>query len=106
MNTVIGSPKQETKIAEMGDVAHRLFPHIEAIAFKGAFRFAIREALRQRGGTDWGTVVTMPASARRAFFELILKEATPHLKSMGLDPASIEKLQAKLRSQNEKYLIS
>ena len=102
---VVGSQKQEQKIAEMGLLAHQMYPRVEAMAFKGAFRQGVKEALKNGTFSTWEEVAKQPAPVRRRFFESILEKSTGYLTGQGLTKDEIEKLLDKLKQQNEKYLV-
>ncbi|OQX25004.1 MAG: hypothetical protein BWK80_17875 [Desulfobacteraceae bacterium IS3] len=105
MGTVVGSKKQEIKISELGDIANKMFPDIQAKVFKGAFRLGIKSVLNGSGMKDWGEVAAQPAEIRRKFFHSALEASVPHLHKIGLTEDEAEKLISVLRIRNEKYLV-
>ncbi len=104
MYPVVGNKKQETKVSEMGSIANNMFPHIETMAFKGSFRFAVKTVLKKNQLNDWEKVSKYPPAIRRKFFESVLDESLSHLKKLGMKEDETDILINKLRKENEKYL--
>lgn len=104
MAAVVGCRRQEQKIARMGELAHSMFPGIDSLAFKGAFRLGVREALRNQKMGDWATLCDAPPRLRRRFFRVLLTEALPHLRGIGLNETQIKALSNKLLRENERFL--
>ena len=106
MTAIVGSKKQEGKITELGMFANQLFPDIETMIFKGAFRYGIRSALEKSRYAAWEEVAGQHPMLRKSFFQSILDESAPHLQNIGLDEKGIEILIRKLKEKNEKYLTA
>lgn len=104
MGTVIGSRKQEDKISELGAVAHRRFPHIDLLSFKGFFRLSVRSVLEKYKLSSWGDVAEKPPEIRRKFFHDVLDESLRHLETAGLAKEDAGQLISELKKENEKYL--
>ncbi len=100
----VGCKRQEQKIARMGELAHSMFPGIDTLAFKGAFRLGVREALQNQKIGDWATLCDAPPQFRRRFFRVLLNESLPHLRGIGLNEAQIKALTGKLLRENERFL--
>ncbi len=104
MGPVVGSKRQETKIGELGSLANKIFPHVEVMVFKGAFRLGIKSALEKNRMKNWEEVAKQPPDARRKFFHIALEESVLHLQNIGLTKNEAEKLISALKIKNEKYL--
>ena len=99
-----GNERQESKISELGELAHHLFPKVEIRAFKGAFRFGIKAALEKKGIASWSDMVDKGTAEKRHFFDEVLKETNRHLLGHGLSDDEIRKLYKALKERNETYI--
>ena len=104
MKVVVGSRKQEEKISEMGTIANQMFPNIELMVFKGFFRRGIRSALEKNQFKSWEEVAEQQPMVRMKFFQSVLDEFLPHLKTIGLSEEETDSLISRLKKENEKYL--
>lgn len=103
MTTFTGNRKQEDKILEMGQVAHKMVPEIELIAFKGIFRYGIQNALTKQGLSGWREVAAESPDVRKQFFENVLTGSMDKLLGAGLTTKTINALFTELRELNENY---
>ncbi len=104
MGTLVGSKKQEEKISELGAIANQMFPNVKTKVFKGTFRFGIRSALEKTQFQSWEEIAEQPPMTRKKFFQNVLDESLPHLKTIGLNREEADMLISRLRKENEKYL--
>jgi hypothetical protein len=102
--TVIGNKKQETKITEIGTLTTKMFPEVDTLTAKGAFRFGIKNALKDTGYKDWQEVGEQTPSEREIFFETFLEKSLPYLINSGLSEKQAKKLFVQLKKENKKYL--
>lgn len=100
---VIGEKKQEEKLKELAKIAKDLFPDVNELAVKGAFRHAAKAAIEKSGFTSWGEVAEKPPSVRKKFFETLLQEAKPHL-AVQLSKENVDEFIKKAKMVNEKYV--
>lgn len=106
MRPIVGNSKQEAKIADMGKIAHEMFPHIPEMVFRGTFRRAVDDALQEVGTTQWRDFANQPAHTRRRFFQRVLAASVVELKRIGLSDAQARALTLALETRNEDYLAS
>ncbi|MFO8031278.1 MAG: hypothetical protein R6U22_01925 [Desulfohalobiaceae bacterium] len=100
---VIGSEKQEKKIAELSQIAQEHYPGHQVMSFKGAFRMGAQKAVQKSGFNSWDEVAQQPATVRRQFFNTLLQESRPHLLKI-TGEGNVDQLLQKLKQENEKYL--
>lgn len=99
---IIGEKRQEAKLKEFAAIARRFYPDVNEWSIKGAFRIGVKAAMAQNGYDHWGQVVDQPADERRRFFNTMLEEARPYLKSVvGGD---VDRFVYTIKVENEKYL--
>lgn len=101
---ITGNSKQEEKITKMGQVSHEMFPHIDLLSFKGAFRMGINSALKQKGYAKWKELIDKENMEKRAFFYEILKASNEYLLKLGLTEADTKVLYSRLIKNNETFL--
>ena len=101
--TIVGSEKQEKKLAEFARLAKQLFPDINELSVKGAFRFGAKVALEKFNFSSWQDMAKQPASVRRKFFKILLQEARPYLINI-VGEENVDDFIEKVKVENEKYL--
>lgn len=89
---IIGSGNQEARLVEMAGIAAASRPDIGDHAFKGACRYAIREALRGSLLASWAELEGRGGESKKAFFEAVLVAARPRLFGLGLDDEEVGEL--------------
>jgi len=99
----VGSEKQEKKLTEFAKLAKQLFPNVNELSVKGAFRFGARAAIKKFNFSSWEDMAKQPASMRRKFFDELLKEARPYLINI-IGNEKIDDFIEKVKAENEKYL--
>ncbi len=103
---IVGNKKQETKFEEMGNIAHAMYPNIDTLVFKGAFRYGVKAVLEKSPYQSWDEVANQPSSVRKRFFNYIVDASIPHLQKLGLSGQEIDNLVDRLKKENVKYLSS
>ena len=103
-SSIVGNKTQEEKIEEMAELAHELFPHIKVISFKGAFRFGVKQALKELGYENWKDIYKKNTEVRIKFFETALKFSENPLKGFKLSHSDIENLKIVLEEDNKKFI--
>ncbi len=101
---VTGNKKQETKITEMGMFTTEMFPNIDILSAKGAFRFGIKSALKNSSYESWQKIAEQPSLERENFFELLLEYSLPYLVNAGISEKQAKELFVQLKIENKKYL--
>jgi DnaJ-domain-containing protein 1 len=104
--TATGVSKQEKKIEAMADVVDEVHPGLTHLSVKGVFRFAIKEALKEHGFSEWKDVAAEPASIREKFFKSLCDHAIPRVVNLGLPEEKTEQLKAKLQEMNRQYVVN
>jgi len=99
----IGSKKQEKKIAEFAKLAKKLYPDINELAIKGAFRYGAKAAIEKSRFSKWEEVAEQPATVRKKFFNLLMQESRTHLINI-IGEGKVDDFIEKLKAENEKYL--
>jgi len=99
----IGAKKQEEKISKLAKAAKSIFPDIDEMSIKGAFRYGAKSAIEKSRFSKWAEIVELPESERRKFFDSLIQEARLHFESM-LNKADVDQLVKKLKAENEKYI--
>ena len=99
----IGSEKQERKLNEFAKLAKSIFPDINELAIKGAFRKGANAAIKKSHLSNWKEMANEPVSVRRKFFNSLLQEARPNLIGI-IGKDNVDDFIEKVRVENEKYL--
>ena len=99
----IGSEKQERKLAEFAKLAKSLFPHINELAVKGAFRQGANAAIEKSDVSTWKEMAEQPSKVRRKFFNSLLQESRPQLIGI-IGKENVDVFLEKVKVENEKYL--
>lgn len=103
---MIGSPKQEKKIAMMGTVANQMFPAHEVRVYKGCFRRGIAQVMEKHSLSDWSSLSSLPPEKRERFFKELLENSRKPLQGIGLSDDDISKLFNKLAQENRAFLAN
>jgi len=102
--SAVGVSKQEKKIEDMASVVEEMQPGLTHLSIKGAFRFAIQEALKEQGFAEWRDLAGQPAAARKRFFETLCGHAIPRVVKLGFSQSKAKELDARLQEMNQRYL--
>ncbi len=101
---VTGNKKQETKITEMGMFTTDMFPNIDIISAKGAFRFGIKSALKNSSYKNWKEIAERTSFEREKFFETLVENSLPYLINAELSKKQTKKIFVEIKKENKKYL--
>lgn len=102
MSTARGSDFQERKIQRMAELACGVAERLNLLSVKGAFRFGVAKALKEKGFASWGEVAERDVATRKAFFAKLVELTIPHLLKMGLSATEVETIRKLVIEENEK----
>ncbi len=68
-----------------------------------AFRLGAKAAIEKSQFSNWGEMAEQPSPVRRKFFNLLLREARPHLVT-AIGKEKVDHFIEKVRAENEKNL--
>ncbi len=104
MEVVVGNPRQEKNIEEMGVLANQMFPHIKTMVFKGCFRRGVRSALEKHQFQSWQEVGAQPPNVKKKFLQSVLNECLPDFERMGMKANELDALAAMLNKKHDRFL--
>ena len=103
---VYGSKDQEGWLSEMGAIAHDFAPSVDVVTFKGVFRFAIAEALKDHRLAAWESVARKDEAERKAFLDSVLRHSAGRLEGLGTSPETVAAISRSLHRKVMEHILA